>query len=241
MADWFASWFNTKYYHMLYGNRNEHEAKAFIDKLVEVIHINSDSYLLDLCCGKGRHSRYLNEKGFSVKGVDLSSKSIEFAKQFENDSLSFEIHDMRDQMEGVSFDVVLNLFTSFGYFENEEDNQKVISSVYSYLKKGGVLVIDFLNVKKVIDSLPVNETKSCGSIDFKIHKVLQDGFITKTIEFTDDKPYKFQEKVAALDYDFFKNALENEGFEITNVYGSYELDSFDVSNSDRLIIKATKK
>ncbi len=241
MADWFASWFNTKYYHMLYGNRNEHEAKDFIDKLVDVIDVNPDSYLLDLCCGKGRHSRYLNEKGFSVKGVDLSDQSIEFAKQFENETLNFEIHDMRDQMAGVSFDVVLNLFTSFGYFENQDDNQKVISSVNSYLKKGGIFVIDFLNVKKVIDSLPVNETKSCESIDFKINKTLENGFIIKTIEFTDGDDYNYQEKVAALEFDFFEKALENEGFEITDVYGSYDLDSFDVTKSDRLIIKATKK
>ena len=226
---------------MLYGNRNEQEAQAFIDKLVKVTELTSDQKTLDLCCGKGRHSKYLNQKGFYVKGVDLSEKSIEFAKKFENDSLTFEIHDMRDEMKGCQFDVVLNLFTSFGYFEDHKDNQKVIKSVFSYLNEGGIFVIDFLNIHKVLSKLPLQETKSFQNIEFNINKNLVNGFIVKTITFTDDKPYKFQEKVAALDFDFFKNALESEGFEITDVYGSYDLDKFDISKSDRLIINAIKK
>ncbi|MFT4601928.1 MAG: SAM-dependent methyltransferase [Arenicella sp.] len=241
MSDWFASWFDTKYYHLLYGDRNDVEAQAFINNLIEVMNLSSDQYLLDLCCGKGRHSRYLNTSGFEVKGVDLSPSSIDFAKKFENERLTFDMHDMRDQMPGEKFDVVLNLFTSFGYFDNKEDNQKVFKSVYSYLNQGGIFLIDFLNVHKVIANLNPHEIKRCGDIDFQIGKKVEDGFIVKTIDFVDDKSFHFEEKVAALDFEFFEISMRNEGFEIMDVYGSYELDRYDKFDSDRLIIKAIKK
>ena len=124
--DWFTSWFDTKYYHLLYKNRNDDEARLFVEHLVANLNLVPHAKVLDLACGKGRHSITLNRLGFDVLGVDLSSNSIEQAKEFENDTLHFDVCDMRKSYQKNKFDAVFNLFTSFGYFENKDDNTSVI-------------------------------------------------------------------------------------------------------------------
>ena len=113
-TEWFESWFDSPYYHVLYKNRDFSEAELFIDKLIQLIEPTKASRVLDLACGKGRHSIYLNKKGFDVTGIDLSEKSIACAKTAENETLHFYMHDMRKLFRTNYFDVVLNLFTSFG-------------------------------------------------------------------------------------------------------------------------------
>ncbi|MFN5878833.1 MAG: SAM-dependent methyltransferase, partial [Flavobacteriales bacterium] len=67
--EWFADWFDTPYYHILYKNRNDEEAAHFIENLIEFIQLDLGSRVLDLACGKGRHSVTLNKLGYNVLGV----------------------------------------------------------------------------------------------------------------------------------------------------------------------------
>ena len=69
--NWFENWFNSKYYHILYKNRDHKEAVFFLDNIIKNININ-DGQILDVACGKGRHAKYLNHLGFNVTGIDLS-------------------------------------------------------------------------------------------------------------------------------------------------------------------------
>ena len=122
---WFAHWFDSPYYHLLYKNRDNEEAQVFINKLVSHFKIPKKSKILDIACGKGRHATYFNKKGMDVMGVDLSHNSINSAKKAENATLKFAVHDMRKVFQKNRFDIVTNLFTSFGYFEkDEEENGK---------------------------------------------------------------------------------------------------------------------
>ena len=150
---WFATWFDSPYYHLLYKNRDEKEAQVFIDNLIEKLQLKKGSKLIDIACGKGRHATYFNKKGMNVVGVDLSPNSIASAKQNENNNLQFSVHDMREVYKENHFDIVTNLFTSFGYFENKDDEQKAINAMAENLKTDGVLIIDFMNIKKVIANL----------------------------------------------------------------------------------------
>ena len=113
---WYASWFNTPYYHLLYKDRDHREAALFMNTLTSYLNLRVNDTILDLACGRGRHAKYLSRKGFDVTGVDLSEESIEYAKQFESAKLHFEIHDMCLPYP-QQFDAVFNLFTSYGYFE----------------------------------------------------------------------------------------------------------------------------
>ena len=112
-TDWFSSWFNTPYYHILYKDRNEEDARVFIQHITQFLKLSKDRHILDLPCGKGRHSVYLNSLGYRVTGGDLSEQSIAYAKQFENDRLQFRVKDMRVPFL-LKYDAVFNLFTSLG-------------------------------------------------------------------------------------------------------------------------------
>ena len=239
--DWFVDWFNTSYYHILYQNRNESEAKEFIINLMNHLRLNSTSKILDLACGKGRHSKTLNELGFEVLGVDLSENSIKEAQKWSSDSLSFQVHDMRNKISNRQFNAIFNLFTSFGYFDTFKENQLVCEAMFQMLEPGGKLVIDFMNVYKVIHSLVIKEEKIIDEVDFKISRNYDDSHIFKHIKFSDKgNDFQFTERVQILRLEDFQSLLEPY-FIIEDIFGSLDLKPFILEKSDRLIIIASRK
>ena len=237
---WFETWFDTDYYHILYKHRNDKEAQLFMRNLIAFLKLNKNSKILDLACGKGRHAVFLNKLGYEVTGLDLSSNSIAYAKQFENDSLKFAVHDMR-QTYNEQFDAVFNLFTSFGYFNDDTDNLKTIKAVYNELKTGGVAVFDFLNASKAKHNLIAQETKIVDGITFNLARRTDDKFIYKTIKFEDKgEAFSYNEQVRCLGLADFKKYFEMVGFQLENVFGSYSLTDFDIKSSDRMIMQVRK-
>ena len=238
---WFATWFDSPYYHLLYKNRDEKEAQVFIDNLIEKLQLKKGSKLIDIACGKGRHATYFNKKGMNVVGVDLSPNSIASAKQNENNNLQFSVHDMCEVYKENHFDIVTNLFTSFGYFENKDDEQKAINAMEENLKSDGVLIIHFMNVKKVMANLISSEKKTIDSITFNIKRSVQNNHIIKDIEIIDDNETQhFQEKVKAITLADFSAFVSNVGLNIIDIFGNYKLDDFDATISDRLILICKK-
>ncbi|GGD92761.1 class I SAM-dependent methyltransferase [Planktosalinus lacus] len=233
---WFSSWFDTPYYHILYKDRDYKEAESFMKNLTRFLGLSKGDSILDLACGRGRHSVSLNKKGFDVTGVDISPASIVYAKDFENDTLHFKVHDMCKPFP-AKFDAVLNLFTSFGYFEKEEDNLRTLHAIKSNLKENGKGVIDFMNVEFVLQNLVERETKTVNKIKFHIHRYEKDGYIFKDISFTDaNDKYFFTEKVKTLTLDDFLSYFQKAGINLIRTFGDYNLGNFDVSNSPRLIL-----
>lgn len=233
--NWFSEWFNSPYYHILYKNRDEKEAELFVDQIANYLRIKEHHTILDLPCGKGRHSRQLNEKGFDVTGLDLAEKNIAFASQFENERLRFDLHDMRKVYKAKSYDFLLNLFTSFGYFINDDENFLTMRSFSQSLKGGGTLVLDFLNTEKVIKNLVSSEHKIIDDIDFSIQRTVDEGYIIKDIQFeAAGGSYSFQETIKAITYNDFLKYFEFAALEIVDVFGNYHLNPYS-HNSDRMI------
>jgi SAM-dependent methyltransferase len=233
---WFQSWFDTSYYHILYKHRDYKEAEAFIKNIVTYLNLNKADSILDLACGKGRHSIFLNSLGYDVTGLDLSKNSIEHAKTNESESLHFEVHDMRNVYE-TQFEIVLNLFTSFGYFQDEMDNFKVIQTIKSSLKQNGIGVIDYMNSPLVIDNLIAHNSYESDGIKFELKRNYKDGFITKNIEVNDDgNSFHFEEKVRAFTFQDFETMLSNAGLHLLDCFGSYKLEPFNNKTSERLIL-----
>jgi len=233
--EWFKDWFNTSYYHTLYKNRDDKEAERFIKNLVNFTKMPLNSKILDLACGKGRHSITLNKLGMNVIGVDLSEESIAHASQFSTSNLSFEVHDMRDPILNHKFEVVFNLFTSFGYFDSQDENTKVIDSIYNAIQQNGMLIIDFMNCKKVITNLVESETKHIDGIDFKIERKFDSLHIYKSITFRDkDEDFNYTERVQTIKKTDFENLFKGK-FEILHTFGDFDLNPFDEDSSDRLI------
>ena len=236
--DWFTSWFDTTYYHTLYKNRDDNDAQLFMQNITNFLKLPKDAHIADLPCGKGRHSIYLNSLGYRVTGGDLSKNSIEHAKQFENEKLHFEVWDMRKSLEN-KYDAVFNLFTSFGYFDDDQEDLKVLKGMKSGLKDSGVLVLDFLNVQKTKNNLVEKETKEVDGITFHIEREIRDGFILKHISFfADDQQHSYTEKVKFLDLAKMKQYFNSADLTIINTFGDYNLNEFDEEQSSRLILIA---
>ena len=240
--EWFKDWFDSPYYHILYKDRNFEEAEQFINNLLTFLKPETNSRFLDLGCGKGRHSVFLNKKKHKVVGLDLSPESITSASTFENTDLQFYVHDMRKVFRVNYFDYVLNLFTSFGYFENNRDDYATINALSKGLKPNGLVVLDFMNATKVISCLRQTETKHSEGIEFKIERNLENGFIVKQICFSDKgKNYCYHERVKALVLADFEKYFAANKLKIVHLFGNYNLQEFDKNTSDRLIIIAQKE
>lgn len=240
--EWFESWFDTPYYHLLYSNRNYTEAEYFITKLTAELGLPPSSKIIDLACGRGRHSVFLNKLGYDVLGLDLSRQNIEFDKQFENETLFFDVHDMRNPINTDPADAVFNLFTSFGYFDHEKDDKNVFESVYNVLKPGGFFVLDYLNEEYVRRSIVPESIIQRGDINFKISKKIEGTHIIKDIRFeADGNLYHFFEKVKLHTLETIHSYAAECGFERIKIWGDYQLNDFDKETSQRCINLFKKK
>jgi SAM-dependent methyltransferase len=240
--EWFATWFDTHYYHVLYVNRDDREAEFFISNLMELLKPNPESAsILDLACGKGRHSIYFNKLGFNTMGVDLSAQSIAHARQFENENLHFQVQDMREPLN-AKFTHIFNLFTSFGYFDSIEENQKVMQAIQAMTTEKGILVIDYLNAHKTVKNLVQSESKTINNIRFDIERKADDNHVYKYIHVTDaDFSESYMERVQLLKFSDFETLLNQIGFKVTHCFGDFHLNPFDSEKSDRLILIAQKQ
>lgn len=237
---WFEEWFDTKYYHLLYQHRDDNEARLFIDALFQYLKPSLSAHVLDLACGRGRHARYLHTKGVEVTGLDLAETNIEYAAQFSSSKLHFKVADMRANYGEAKFDVILNLFTSFGYFENWEDNLLALQQVRKALKPGGYFLIDFLNVDLVKRKLNPTEVRNIEGYQFNINRSMNEAKILKTIDLVepDGKEHHFKEEIWALSLADFQQMFKDCNLEILELFGSYNLAKFDPQQSERLIMLA---
>jgi SAM-dependent methyltransferase len=242
-SDWFREWFDSPYYHKLYFERNEQEAIAFIHRLLALLKPPPASRMLDVACGRGRHARILAGQGYDVTGIDLAPSSIEYARQFSNDHLEFYIHDMRQLFCTNCFDYAFNFFTSFGYFRTQRDNNNVIKMISLALKKEGIFVLDYLNEhcvqqhliprsENLIDGVTYNITRWTDATHFYKRIVIEDQHLKKPLEYT--------ERIARFSFNDFDDMLTRGNLSISHVFGSYELEPFDLDHSKRLIIIAKK-
>lgn len=237
--EWFAEWFDSPYYHILYKDRDESEAEVFIDHLLDTLSPPPGSHMLDLACGKGRYSRHLAGKGYEVTGLDLSRQSIDFARQFEHERLHFFTHDMRKPFRESTFDYVFNFFTSFGYFEEESEDLQTLKNVAYSLKPGGTFVLDFFNAHYVKQRLTGHEHRSIGDITFDISKKQEGQHVVKTIRFADGhRNYFFEERVRLFELPDFERLFNAAGLHLIQTYGDYQLQPHNWMESPRLILVA---
>lgn len=255
MTRWIEDWFGSDYYCMLYKHRGLDEAKLFLDNLVSLLHLPVQSKILDCGCGKGRHSIYLAEKGFEVTGIDISEKNIAAAsltkikstveagqiKKQEKKNLNFYTHDMRNLFRLNYYDVALSLFTSFGYFQEDSENNKAIKSIASSLKKNGWFVLDFMNAEKEIKKIVAEEVFQMSEINFKVKRFIEGDFIIKEISVTDnEKIYSFSERVKTYTRKYLENFFIQNKLEVVHLFGDYTLTSFNEITSERLILIGRK-
>lgn len=240
---WYKDWFNSPFYHKLYFERDEKEAESFIKRLVDHLQPKAGSRMLDVACGKGRHSKTLASLGFEVTGIDLSYDSIKFAKQFEKDNLSFFVHDMRLPFWINYFDFAFNFFTSFGYFKTRREHDDAIRTIAKSLRPTGLLVIDYLNTHYVEEHLIHNEVKKIGDTTYDIHRWDDETHFYKKITVIDPsltESMSCTEKVAKLSLGDLTDMVSFQGMQVKEVFGDYDFSHYDVRKTPRLILIAEK-
>jgi SAM-dependent methyltransferase len=238
---WFETWFDTPYYHLLYNNRDDQEAQNFVSKLIDYLKLPKGSQVLDVACGKGRHSSYLAQLGYETVGLDLSPHSIAEAKKELLPNLHFEVWDMRKIYKENYFDLVVNLFSSFGYFDNEQDDQHAICAMAGDLKPGGILVMDYMNAECTVKTMSSRMIIDRGEVQFHIKKKIEGGFIKKEIEFlADGQNQHYQEQLKLIKPEQFQKLFAGADLRIKHVFGNYDLEVFDPSKSTRQVIIAEK-
>lgn len=241
---WYKEWFNSPFYYKLYFERDEKEAAAFIGKLIDHLQPPAGSRILDMACGRGRHSRILAEKNFFVTGIDLSPASIVHARQFEKENLEFFQHDMRLPFRVNYFDFVFNFFTSFGYFTTRREHEDVIRTVANSLKTNGIFVIDYLNVHYAEDHLVHREEKTIDTTLYRIMRWQDETHFYKKITIYDPSLYTpavYTERVAKFSFGDFNDMLAYQHLQVQEVFGDYQLSTYDVKKAPRLIMVAEKK
>lgn len=240
--EWFSSWFDTKYYALLYRDRSDNEAKQFVDKLMDYYKPVRGTTILDMGCGNGRFSRYLNDYGMKVTGIDISPAVIKKAISLSPASIEFECHDIRRAFRPHYYDFIFSFFTSFGYFDTDEEHVVSIKNAYEGLRIHGVFLLDYLNADRISINLPQKSVQVIQGITFNIHKYMKGGYFIKEIDVHDNgREYKYFEKVRAYTLRDFKTLFSKTGLQITACYGDYDLNPFDILNSKRLIITGVKK
>lgn len=240
---WFKNWFNSSYYHQLYFNRDEKEAAAFIDKLIAFLQPPPYSIMLDVACGKGRHSIQLAQKGFDVTGIDISEDSIHEALQHERQNLHFYVHDMRLPFRINYYDYAFNFFTSFGYFNTRREHDNAIRTIAQSLKPQGIFVMDYLNVHYSEDHLVHQFEKEIDGVNYFITKWFDETHFYKKIQVEDETletPLVYTEKVAKFSLGDFTDMFAYQGLQIQDVFGDYNFGGYDVRKSPRLIMIAKK-
>lgn len=241
---WFSDWFNSSYYHALYQHRDDTEALQFIHNLITYLTPKPHAKMLDIACGKGRHSKALFDAGFDVTGIDLSPASIEAASTMQTNGLSFSCHDMREIFKANYFDYAFNFFTSFGYFDTHEEHQLAISAMAANLKESGTLVIDYLNVGIVEENIDKEAVTQIDSFIFYTKKWQDDLFLFKEIRVVDVVSKEvlgiFEERVRKYGLNDFRLFMQKAGLEMIATFGDYQLGSYHMERSDRLIMVAKK-
>ena len=240
--DWFEEWFDSPLYEKLYADRDEEEAARLIEFIEKILPLQKGDTILDLGCGRGRHSVTLSQKGYDVTGIDLSKRAIgrarERARSLNLECIRFEVRDMRRPL-AERFDAVFNLFTTFGYFDTDAENARVFDSVRQMLRPGGWYVFDYLNAARVRRSVRPFDEGTFHGIHYDIRRYIENNAVHKKIIFSGeqlDHDKEYTERVKLYELPWFREQLTKRGFEINRVYGDYRGNEFDPDKSDRLLI-----
>jgi ubiquinone/menaquinone biosynthesis C-methylase UbiE len=243
MSAWYEQSFGQDYL-VVYKHRDIQGAKNEVQKMVKWLHLQPGAAIFDLCCGMGRHSLTLADYGFQVTGMDLSEVLLDEAKRLDQEGkVNWLLGDMRQIPLEKSFDAVVNLFTSFGYFTEEIENENVIHEISRLLKNEGKFIIDFLNPAYVEAHLVPHSQRQENGLDIEEIRSIEEGYVRKRIIIREKglEERHYLEQVRLYRLVDFRRMISACGLEIDQVFGHYDGTNYVELESPRLIILGSKK
>ena len=243
-SEWFKDWFNTEEYLDVYKHRNEADAQQHIELILNNISIKQNADVLDMACGAGRHAVILSRKGFNVTAVDLSENLLSVAKQVakaENLKINFVHSDIRDFAANIKFQLVLNLFTSFGYFETDAENFSILKKAYDFLDTDGYFVLDYFNSEYLKNNLIESSRDKINDEEIIQERKIEKSRIVKNINIIKNgESQQFEESVRMYTKDELTFELNKIGFDIYKTFGDFFGSEFNPLKSPRLILICKK-
>jgi SAM-dependent methyltransferase len=244
-VSWYKDWFRDANYSVVYEHRDESEAEQLIDLIERIIGHVPARRVLDIGCGSGRHTIAFAKRGYAqVTGIDLSPTLLAEARE-EAAQLQLPIRfiecDMRE-IPNETFDLALNLFTSFGYFERDEDNATVILRAAEHLASSGWFVLDFLNSRWVREHFVAHDERVVpNGTRIEQTRWIENNRIEKRLLVRNNFEAKeYIESVRLFERSDFEQMFSAAGLTLRHLFGTYSGGSFDPDTSPRLIMFALK-
>lgn len=237
MQHWYKESFGEDYL-LAYQHRSKEQAQKEVNQLIRWLQLKPQDHILDLCCGSGRHTISLAESGYHTVGIDLSETLLNKAVEDAQDlPVTFVHGDMRNvPFVDDSFQVVLNLFTSFGYFERNDHNVSVLKEIRRVLKPNGRFCIDFLNASYVQEHLVPESKRIIG--ETLIHEVreIKDDAVIKTLRIIDSENERvYYERIKMYTKSEMIKMLEQVGLHVEQIFGNFMGQPFS-KESERMIL-----
>ncbi|WJH32496.1 methyltransferase domain-containing protein [Paenibacillus sp. CC-CFT747] len=243
MTDWYEESFGEDYL-LVYKHRDAKGAKVEVHNMIRWLQLAKGSRVLDLCCGMGRHSLALAECGFRVTGMDLSSVLLQEARRRDTGrKITWVEGDMRQVPLEGPYHAVVNLFTSFGYFDDDEQNEAVFHEIHRLLEPGGRFIVDFLNPDHVARHLVPESVRTEGAVTIRENRIIENGFVRKTItlEETGKPPRHYTEQVKLYRLKDFRAFAGKSGLRLDCIYGGYNGEPYHENESPRIILVGSRK
>ena len=241
---WYKDWFNSENYLKVYKHRDDSEADKLVGLIEKKLNLKPQSAVLDMACGAGRHAIAFAKKGFNVTAVDLSERLLEEAKKnaiTAGVSIDFTLSDILKFETDLKFDLGVNLFTSIGYFEDDEENFAVIKKANSLIKDSGFFVLDYFNKDFLLKNLVPTSIISENGVKITQNRSISGNRVVKKIIIEKDGSIEeFYESVRLYSHEEIDFFMNRAGFNIIKEMGDFYGNAYEEETSPRLILFAKK-
>ena len=242
--EWYKHWFNSKEYLNVYKHRDEKEAEELVKLVFDNISLSKNSHILDLAAGFGRHAILFAKLGYNVTAVDLSENLLSIAKEnakSEGIHINFVHSDIRNFNPDSQYDLIVNLFTSLGYFEEDEENYYILRKVFDILSAGGFFVLDYFNKNFVVKNIVAKTVEEIDDGVITQHRFIEGERIVKEITIDKEgKVNKFYESVRMFSSNELIKMIQKLGFKNLRTFGDLSGNPFELESSPRIIIIVKK-
>ncbi len=240
MSEWFKDWFASEYYLKVYSHRNESDAQNLLKLILDNIDIPINANILDAACGNGRHSLKFAQLGYNVIGFDLSKTLLKIAQKNKSTTEFKPIYlcsDIRTIPIKKSFNLILNLFTSFGYFKTDDENFLFVKYASNHLIKNGYFIFDYLNPNYIKNNLVKISIKKINNIKITEKRKIISNRVEKEIIISDaENLHRYFESVRLYSFDKIQSMFAKYGFKVAKSFGNYVGDIYNENTSERMII-----
>ena len=247
--EWFTEWFYHPLYLRVYSHRDEAEARTCLETIIHKTGLEnltpSDVRVMDIACGAGRHALEFARLGFTTRANDLSPFLLECTRSQaarENISIECTRQDMRHISVENTYDLVVQLFSSFGYFKTKKEDLQVLRNVHRALKKDGRYILDLINPVYLKKNLNPSSSRTIDDLIVSEQRRIEADRVIKQITIrSPDDSVTFEESVRLYRIEIIGDMLASAGFEIKEIFGDYEGLAFDEQTSPRLLLFARKR